>query len=684
MTSRGIRISSNDGILNMHPTVHSNRCAFLLLPRVVQRAMLLLATTALLSMVGPSSGEEKTAPASMPSSLAAIDLRGEVCHITQRDDKKIAVLVFLTTECPLCRQYVPELNRIAAAVPDDRIAFFGVISDRSTTRTEARKFCDEFDIDFPVVFDSSGEIAAALEPTHVPEAFVIRPDGEVLYRGRINDLYADVNKKRNAARQHDLLDAVNAVVAGEKLATVRTTPVGCIFEKDAAPREVTYTRDIAPILHVQCAECHRPGEVAPFSLLSYEDAQKRSEWIAEVTSGRLMPPWKAEPNHGHFLGERRLTATQIALFQAWFDAGAPEGDPADLPPQPTFASGWRLGEPDIILQAPTSVTVAADGPDVFQHWVIPIDIPEDKMMVAFEFRPGNSAVVHHSVLLMDTMGAGRAKDAETPEPGYTTFGSIGIPVGGILGVWTPGMTPRPFPNDAGFAIPAGADLVMQLHLHPSGKEETDQSSVALYFADKPVKQTIARAPFVTGSILIDIPAGEKSHKVTTSVTLPADITLVSLLPHMHLLGREMKLTATLPDGSVEPLMWIRDWNFYWQDNYVYREPVFLPKGTQLDMVSYYDNSATNPFNPSDPPRRVLFGNDSDDEMCFGIFQFIAGTKEAESAIQRELVRSFIAQFNDSSIAPDAKGRIIEEAGKLFGGGNQSQLMRFLSPVGGGL
>ena len=668
----------------MQSTDNSKCLACLRSAHTLSRPLLLLGMTLALTLASPSRGEEKNSSKTPPKYLAALDLDGGVCRVTQRDDNKIVVLVFMTTECPLCRQYVPELNRIAAAVLDDRVAFLGVISDRSTTRSEAQAFRDEFGIGFPIVFDASGEIASALEPSHVPEAFIISPDREILYRGRIDDLYADVNKKRNVVRRHDLLDAVNAVIAGEKPEVRRTPPVGCLFEGDGVPREVTYSRDIAPVLIAHCAECHRPGEVAPFSLLSYEDAEKRAKWITEVTSSRLMPPWKAEPDHGRFLGERRLSAAQIDLFQAWTDAGMPEGDAADLPPRPTFTSGWRLGEPDIILSAPTSVTVAADGPDVFQHWVIPFDIPEDKMMVAFEFRPGNPAVVHHAVLLMDTMGAGRAKDAETPAPGYTTFGSIGIPVGGVLGVWTPGMTPRFLPKDTGFAIPAGADLIMQLHLHPDGKQETDRSSLALYFADKPLKKMIARAPFVTGTILIDIPAGENRHKVTAEVTLPADITIVSLLPHMHLIGQEMELTATLPDGSVEPLIWIRDWNFYWQDNYVYRKPVHLPKGTRLEMVSYYDNSASNPFNPSQPPHRVLFGNDSDDEMCFGIFQVIAESKEGEAALRQELIHSFVAQLNSPTLAPDAKGQIIKEAGKLFGGGNQSQLMRFLTPARDGL
>lgn len=664
----------------MHPSPQSRRCQSIHFSRLLSGAFLLAAATSVLAEASHLRAEDNLDANRPPRYLSALDMDGDVCRITQRDDNRFVVLVFMTDECPLSRQYVPELNRIAADVPQEQVAFYGVISDRMTSRAKAQAFCAEFDIAFDVVFDASGEIAAALEPTRVPEAFVLSPQREILYRGRINDLYAEVNKKRTVARQHDLRDAIAAVVAGNAPEPARTTAVGCLFE-NAAPEEVTFTRDIAPILYAECAECHREGEVAPFSLLSYEDAKKRAEWLAEVAREGLMPPWKAEPEHGRFLGERRLTAAQIDLFQAWAEAGAPEGDAADLPPAPEFASGWRLGEPDLVLTAPTTVTVPADGEDVFQHWIIPIDIPEDKMMVGYEFHPGNPSVVHHAVLLMDTMGAGRAKDAETPEPGYTTFGSIGIPVGGVLGVWTPGMTPRFLPEDTGFAIPAGADLVMQLHLHPTGKEESDQSTVGLYFADKPLKKKIARAPLVTGTIVIDIPADDPRHKIHASIDIPTDITLISLLPHMHLIGREMKLTATLPNGTVEPLMWIRDWNFYWQDNYVYRDPVKLPKGTRLDIVSYYDNSAENPFNPSAPPQRVLFGNDSTDEMCFGLFQVIVDEEGQELALQQALIGNFFSQFNNPDIAPDARSQIVEEAGKLFGG-SRAQMMRLLIPTGG--
>ncbi|MBI2827542.1 MAG: redoxin domain-containing protein [Planctomycetia bacterium] len=602
--------------------------------------------------------------------LSALDLAGRAHRIGNGEGYRAVALVFITTECPIAREYVPELNRIAASLADKPARFYGVISEPGVTRAAADKFQKEFKIEFPILFDASGELAGTFKPTHVPEAFVLDKNAQVVYRGRIDDQYGEVGKKRPAATTHDLADAFTAILDDKPVAVARTTPVGCLLETKRPAGEAakaTYNRDIAPILFANCAECHRPGEVAPFSLLSYDNASKRAEFLADVTRDRLMPPWKAEIGHGRFLGERHLTDKQIELIAAWAKAGAPEGDAADLPPQPQFASGWRLGKPDLELKAPAPFTVHASGEDVFQHYIIPLDLPENKMVVGYEFRPGNPSVVHHAILFLDNSGVGRRKDAETPEPGYTTFGSIGIPVAGIIGVWTPGMTPRYYPQNAGMPVRKGTDLVLQLHMHPTGKEETDQSTVALYFADKPVDRTMSRNPFVVGSILIDIPAGSRDHTVTSSVTLPADVTLISLLPHMHLIGKEMKLTATLPDGKAEDLIWIKDWNFYWQDNYVFHEPVKLPAGTRLDVTSRYDNSEENPLNPSKPPERVLFGNGSTQEMCFGIFQLVVDQPSQERQLAGALMQTLLRDWTTSKLDNEARAKILDEAGKLFGG-----------------
>ena len=421
----------------------------------------------------PSNGPD--AQDSPARYLAAVDLDGHSRQPFETSADAVA-LVFITTECPLSRQYIPELKRLADTFAEQSVDFYAVLSDPTVTRQEAAEFAREFDVTFPVLFDASGELAVAFAPTHVPEAFLLDPDAHVVYRGRIDDRYADVNVKRDAPQTRDFADAVAAHVAGDAVAIARTEPVGCLFEAPAQGAEagdVTYTRHVAPILYAKCAECHRPGEVAPFSLLTYQDAAKRAAWIRDVTTSGLMPPWQAELGHGRFLGERRLTTTERDLIARWAETDAPEGDPADLPPEPTFATGWRLGEPDLVVEAPDEFTVPADGPDVFQHWVIPLGLDEDRTLVGFEFRPGNPAVVHHAVLVLDTSGFARAKDAETEEPGYTTFGSIGTPSAGIVGVWTPGMTPRFLPENTGMVIPGGAELVMEIDLNPTGDVETD-------------------------------------------------------------------------------------------------------------------------------------------------------------------------------------------------------------------
>lgn len=615
------------------------------------------------------ASEEAIPPARF---LTALDLEGKTHRIGNGEGYQAVALVFMSHECPISRQYIPELNRLAGALADKPVKFVGVVSERGLSRAAAVKFQQDFKVTFPILFDASGEIAAALRPTHVPEAFVLNTDSQVVYRGRIDDQYAEIGKKRPApASKHDFADAIGATLEGIPLEVAKTTPVGCPFEAEPAtdaPDTINFNRDIAPILYANCSECHRPGEVAPFSLLTYDDAAKRPAFLSEVTHARQMPPWKAEIGHARFLGERQLTDAQIAIIDAWAKGGAPEGKADDLPPQPQFASGWRLGKPDLELKAPAPFTVPADGEDIFQHFIIPIDIPEDKTIVGFEFRAGNAAVVHHAILFLDNSGMGRKKDAETPEPGYVTFGSIGIPVAGIVGVWTPGMTPRHYPQGAGMPVKKGTDLVLQLHIHPSGKEETDQSSIALYFADKPVERNMSRAPFLVGSLMIDIPAGAKDHTIKSSVTLPADITLISLLPHMHLVGKEMRLTATYPDGKVEDLIWIKDWNFYWQDNYVFHSPVKLPAGTKLEVVSRYDNSQDNPLNPSKPAKRVFFGNGSTDEMCFGIFQLIVDKPGEERKLQGALFTTLLRDWNSVELDDEARTHILDEAAKLFGGG----------------
>lgn len=593
--------------------------------------------------------ENPPAESAALGNLSLLDVHGVPHRLGARADRQAAVFVFLFTECPIANGYIPELNRIYRESQRSKagVDFYGVVSDRSTTFSAAAKHSGEFQIEFPVLFDASGDLAQALSPTHVPEAFVFDRADRLAYRGRIDDTYADLGKRRPQATTHDLRDAVQAVIHGRAVAASRTQPIGCLLEtKRVLPTtdKVTYTRDIAPILQANCMNCHREGEVAPFALTSYDDAAKRAALLAEVVDSRLMPPWRPEPGFGHLLGERRLTDSQIALFQTWLAAGTPAGNPADLPVPPKFVDGWQLGEPDLVVKMPESFDVPADGRDVFRNFVIPLDVSEDKLVAAVEFRPGNHRVVHHALYFLDVSGQARKKDEADPGLGYSTFGGPGFLPSGALGGWAPGQVSHPLPDGMGRLLRKGSDLVLQIHYHPSGKSERDQSTIGIHFVKRPSDKIVA------GLIVADrnlyIPAGEARHAMNGSYTLPADVTLVGLAPHMHLLGREMKATATRPDGTTEPLIWIRDWNFNWQDQYLFAQPMRLPKGTRLDVEAYYDNSAANPLNPNSPPQPVTWGEQTTDEMFICFFLAMADTP-------RELVP--LIMDNLASVA--RKGRV---------------------------
>jgi hypothetical protein len=376
----------------------------------------------------------------------------------------------------------------------------------------------------------------------------------------------------------------------------------------------SYNKDIAPILWKNCAGCHRPGEVGPFSLLTYKDAAKRASFIAEVTASRKMPPWKAEAGFGSFLDERRLSQTEFQRIAAWVEAGSPEGNANDLPPVPSFPQGWQLGTPDLVLKLAEPFQVAASGRDIYRCFVIPIPIDSNKTVSAVEFRPGNRKVVHHALFFLDDTGAARARDAADPGPGYASFGGPGILPTGGLGGWAPGAMPRRLPDGVGKFLRKGSDLVLQIHYHPDGKPETDQSVVGIYFTKTPARKIVAG--IAVRSRNLDIPPGDRRYHVAAqSAPLPVDVQAIGITPHMHTIGKEMKVVAESPGGKTIPLIWVKDWDFNWQGQYQYRSPVALAKGTVIKLDAYYDNSAGNASNPSNPPRRVRWGEQTTDEMC---------------------------------------------------------------------
>ena len=395
----------------------------------------------------------------------------------------------------------------------------------------------------------------------------------------------------------------------------------------------TYNKDIAPILNAQCALCHRPGEVAPFPLLTYQDAAKRAPLIAAVTQKGFMPPWKPEAGFGKFQHERRLTPAQIALLADWAKAGAPEGNPKDKPSPPAFVDGWQGGEPNLVLQAGSGFAVAADGPDRFQCFVLPLNLEQDSYVRTAEFRPGNRRVVHHGVIYVDESGAARRLAANSPDGSYPCFGGPRVATTGLLAGWAPGTLTQA--GDPALSVPVkkGADLVLQIHYHPSGKPETDRSSVGVTFSGPPSR---GRTSLIMVNTNIDIPPGAPNYVVKSSLTMPRDVEFSGVFPHAHWLCRDMKVDAHLPNGETAHLVWIKDWDFNWQGGYRYEQPIHLPKGTRVELEYTFDNSEKNVRNPSTPPARVHFGEQTTDEMAVAFFTVVLPTPADVAPFQRDM------------------------------------------------
>ena len=414
------------------------------------------------------------------------------------------------------------------------------------------------------------------------------------------------------------------------LFSLSVAPVFSDSGRGAAP---TFARDVAPILFNNCASCHRPGEVAPFSLLRYEDAKKRARLIAEVTQSRLMPPWKPQKGYGEFAGERHLSAAQIELLRRWAAAGAPEGDASDLPPQPKFTQGWQMGKPDMIITMPKAITIPADGPDVSLSFVIPVNLPRDKYIRATEFRPGNRRVVHHASVFTDT--SGKARQLEKQSGGYGFRGGMGVGKNdfvpsGSLGGYVPGMMVNPAAPDAPSVLPKNSDVVFGLHYHPSGKAESDQSSIGLYFTDKAPRRI--GSVILMGVLNLEIQPGESAHPEKDTFTLPVDVEMQSIAPHMHIIGKTVRMWAELPNGTTRPLIKINDWDFNWQGTFYYQKPFRLPRGTKIHGEWTHDNSKNNPRNPTHPPRRVTNGENSTDEMAAAWIPVLVDRPEDNAAL----------------------------------------------------
>ena len=424
---------------------------------------------------------------------------------------------------------------------------------------------------------------------------------------------------------------------------------------DNTVNPVTFNQHIAPILLEHCAPCHREGMSAPFHLTTFADAKKRARQITEVTETRYMPPWLPEPVQGGFEHERRLTVQQIELIKTWVDQGGKEGADFTPPATPEWPGDWQLDEPDIIASMPKAYSLQAEGRDVYRNFVLEVPIDKPRYVKELEFHPENARVIHHALIYIDGTRQSQRKDNADPEPGFGGMRvpmSAGMPEGQFLS-WQPGKIYSESDNNIPWLLQPGTDLVIQVHMNPTGKIEDFKCSVGLHFTDTPPSRIPYKIKLT--SLAVDIPPETAFYRVQDSMRIPVDVRLTRILPHAHYLCRRMEGYAVLPNGMKQQLILIKDWDFNWQGDYIYQKPIELPKGTVLHMDYSYDNSAGNLANPHSPPKRVTYGPESTDEMAELWFQFVVNNLEDRSIFEEQVKqknKEVLIQFGSSRLGQE--------------------------------
>jgi len=386
---------------------------------------------------------------------------------------------------------------------------------------------------------------------------------------------------------------------------------GQTADHPSVPNNPTFANAVAPIVFAKCANCHHPGEAAPFNLLSYDDVKRRARQIVDVTQKKYMPPWLPKEGHGDFIGSRRLTSQELQTIKQWVDSGAPSGEQSEMPTVPVFTDGWQIGPPDLVLET-QAYTLSSQERDVFRNFVVPIALKEPRWVQSIELRPVNPRVTHHARLGVDSTNESIRRDAEDPEPGYAGM-AWGQDPDGQLVIWAPGMVANPGLKGVAWRLYPNATIVLHTHMQPSGKPEVVRFRVGIRFAkDSPTRYP---AMLRIGCCDIDIPAGARAHTVKDQFTLPIDVDIHTVFPHAHSLCQQITVTAERPDGSSVPLISIDKFDESWHDMYRYRQPVRLLRGTRVVSTFTYDNTDDNVRNRNHPARRVVYGSNASDEMA---------------------------------------------------------------------
>lgn len=517
----------------------------------------------------------------------------------------IVAIVFLGTECPLAKLYGPRLTEIQERYGERGVQIIGVNSNTQDSLTELVAYVRRHEIGFPMLKDPGNKIADLIGAKRTPEVFLLDRERVVRYHGRVDDQYGvGYSKERDA--KPELTLAIDALLAGKPIAIPQTEPVGCHIGrvKSIEPMgAVTFSKNIAPIFNAKCVSCHRDGEIAPFALSSYDEVLGWEDTILEVIDDNRMPPWFADPKHGQFANDARLSSSERALIATWVDNGMPQGDLNDLPDPPQFTDGWQMKEPDqVIKMRDKPFAVQAEGVLDYQHFVVDPGWEEDKYIVAAEARPDSRSVVHHILVYVIPKGE-RRRDLRQVLAGYA-----------------PGSPPLELSDGIAIHVEAGSKLLFEMHYTPNGSPTEDLSYVGFRFTEKSKVQKLLRGR-IAANQKFEIPAGEGNHTVEASYVSPQDETLISMSPHMHLRGKSFRYDATFPDGRCEVILNVPNYDFNWQLKYVLKEPLHLPKGTRIKCTAVFDNSHRNLTNP-DPTKPVRWGDQSFEEMMIGFMDTV--------------------------------------------------------------
>lgn len=589
--------------------------------------------------------------------------------------QKALVVVFLGTDCPLVKLYADRLSELARDYQKKGVGFVGIDANIQDSSEKVASFVKEHAIKFPVLLDPTGTVADQFLAKRNPEAFVLDADRVIQYRGRIDDQYGLTERgsfQKVKETRKDLAIALDEIVAKKPVSEPVTEAPGCIIGRRRETKtegNVTYSKQISRILQDRCVHCHRPGDIGPFALETYEDVIGWGEMIQEVVDDQRMPPWHADPSHGEFTNDARMTDEEKASIRQWVADGCPEGDKADLPPPKRFSKTWRIGKPDMVVaMSSTPFKVPAQGVLDYKYYTVNPGFKKDVWIKAAECRPGNRAVVHHIIVFVKAPGENEKEV---------------ILRSSFLASTAPGGQPMILPNGLAKKIPKGSQLLFQMHYTTNGKAQTDKSEIGLVFADEKEVQAEVKTDF-SGTFAFLIPPHAADHKVTASNTFNQDAMLLAMYPHMHVRGKAFRYEAHYPDGNKEILLDVPNYDFNWQNTYTLKEPKFLPAGSSIQCVATYDNSAENLNNP-DPSQTVHFGDQTWDEMMLGFFDAVpidqAGyarlVEQIKNAPPMEIVLDDVAATEDTLAVSNP------EEEKLAAEGNEDKREKVHRPLDSG-